>query len=258
MITRGLGVGTATSRREELVALLLSGRCVPALPFELTFPEVFFPDGNITARQGFHGILGNPPWDSLRRADDQFFGSIDFAALVGATKQEKKAAQDGLLEEPSVRHRYDSYVDSLLQQDRTADALFSVHKARVADQLAGRGSYDAFMLFAERGARVLSEDGCVGWVLPSAFHANEGATGLRRLYLEQMALKCCYSFENRCKLFEIDSRFKFALVVASRGGPTSQFPCAFYLHDNKWLFGSHGSVSCSLRRTSSSKQEANT
>src|SRR5262249_29538185 len=116
---------------------------------------------------------------------------------------------------------------------------FTVHKAKVGGELAGRGTYDAFMLFAERGHQLLSSGGQVGWVLPSAFHANEGATGVRRLYLEQMALRCCYSFENLRKLFEIDSRFKFALVVAARGGPTSEFPCAFYLHDDEWLFGDH-------------------
>src|SRR5262249_39791478 len=33
----------------------------------------------------------------------------------------------------------------------------------------------------------------------------------------------------------IDARCKFALVVASRTGPTTEFPCAFYLHDPAWL-----------------------
>ena len=72
--------------------------------------------------------------------------------------------------------------------------------------------------------------------VPSAFHANEGATGVRRLYLEKLNLRHCYSFENRRKLFEIDSRFKFATVVAQAGQPTEQFSCAFYLHDDEWLF----------------------
>ena len=49
-------------------------------------------------------------------------------------------------------------------------------------------------------------------------------------------MRCCYSFENRRKLFEIDSRFKFATVVAARPGPSTDFPCAFYLHDDEWLF----------------------
>lgn len=74
-------------------------------------------------------------------------------------------------------------------------------------------------------------------MLPSGFHANESATGIRELYLNQAALQCCYSFENRRKLFEIDIRQKFAAVVARRDARgTAEFRCAFYLHDLEWLF----------------------
>ena len=51
-----------------------------------------------------------------------------------------------------------------------------------------------------------------------------------------MNLRHCYSFENRRKLFEIHSSFKFATVVAQAGQPTEEFSCAFYLHDDEWLF----------------------
>ena len=68
-------------------------------------------------------------------------------------------------------------------------------------------------------------------VVPSAFHANEGATGIRQLYLRQTRLEWCLSFENRRKLFDIDSRFKFTLVVARLPGPTRTIRCAFYLTD---------------------------
>src|SRR5262249_33633060 len=89
----------------------------------------------------------------------------------------------------------------------------------------------------ERNTQLLAGTGWTGIVVPSAFHANEGATGVRRLYLERMGLKLCYSFENRRKLFEIDSRFKFALVVAQAGKTTDVVSCGFYLHDDEWLFG---------------------
>jgi hypothetical protein len=198
---------------------------------------VFFPLGTLASRRGFDAVVGNPPWEAIRRWDDQFFAAFDFEALVGATKREKKEVQERLLSVPAIRQAYEAYVESFQESDRIYDSTFTVHKATVGGQLAGRGTYDAFMLFAERGHHLLRSAGQLGWVLPSAFHANEGATGVRRLYLEQMALGCCYSFENRRKLFEIHRSFKFALVVAARGGPTSEFPCAFYLHDDEWLFG---------------------
>lgn len=98
------------------------------------------------------------------------------------------------------------------------------------------GKQDAYRAFMERGASLLCTSGLIGFVVPSAFHANEGATGVRRLYLQEMGMKACFSFENRRKLFEIHSSFKFAVVVAAQSGPTTEFPCAFYLHDDEWLF----------------------
>jgi hypothetical protein len=65
--------------------------------------------------------------------------------------------------------------------------------------------------------------------MPSAFHANEGATGIRRLYFQQADLHWCLSFENRRRIFDIDSRFKFDLIVAHRPGPTQSLRCGFYL-----------------------------
>ena len=38
-------------------------------------------------------------------------------------------------------------------------------------------------------------------------------------------------------MFEIHLSFKFATVIAKRGEITHSFPCAFYLHNDEWLFG---------------------
>jgi hypothetical protein len=52
-----------------------------------------------------------------------------------------------------------------------------------------------------------------------------------------MRLNCCFSFENRRKLFEIDGRQKFAAVVAEKNAAGSdEFLTAFYLWEDEWLF----------------------
>jgi len=99
------------------------------------------------------------------------------------------------------------------------------------------GKQDAFRAFMERNSQLLGRDGWTGVVVPSAFHANEGATGIRRLYLEKMGLRHCNSFENRRKLFDIHRSYKFATVVAQAGEATDAASCAFYLHEDEWLFG---------------------
>jgi hypothetical protein len=242
--------------------------------FDLVFPEVFWGEGDSgeqaagkwergtagtegraipSRRGGFHAVLGNPPWEAIRRHDNEFFAGYDLAALVGATKREKEAAYRRILARQDASAAYRRYIQAFEQQDRVTDRLFQVHQARVGGNLAGRGTYDAYMLFGERSACILNVRGRVGLVLPSGFHANEGATGLRRMYLEEMCTRCCYSFENRNKLFDIDSRFKFAVVVAENDpAGTRELDCAFYLHDLDWLFPPRAPMRYSLdfvRRT---------
>ena len=128
------------------------------------------------------------------------------------------------------------YCDIFERQKNCHNILYEYQKVSVGGDLAGRYS-DIYRVFAERNVQLLAHEGFAGFLAPSAFHANEGATGIRRLYLENANLQICYSFENRRKLFDIDSRFKFALIVARKGGTTADFRCAYYLHDDEWLFG---------------------
>ena len=138
---------------------------------------------------------------------------------------------------------FEAYKEAFEQQKRANDVQYVFQKVHVEGDLAGR-QIDYFRVFMERNTQLLGSDGLTGVVVPAAFHANEGATGIRRLYLGEMGLQFCYSFENRRKLFEIDSRFKFALVVARRKGPTDNLRCAFYLHDDEWLFGPRSTSEC--------------
>jgi hypothetical protein len=237
MIARGLGITEVPAERNVLYAMANSAPCVPALQYDLTFPEVFYATGVPHGRQGFHVVLGNPPWDRIRPFVKDFYAGINISVIDAPTKRERDLVLRSLEGRAEHRTAFEAYAEEFTAQGRAHDANFHWQSVRIGDVLAGRGNADAYCLFAEAGASLLNSTGCLGFVLPSAFHANEGSTGIRQLYLEKMALRCCYSFENRRKLFEIHSSFKFALVVASRTGPTSIFPCAFYLHDDEWLFG---------------------
>ena len=240
MIARGLGVEAVPSERLPLLDLSASEACIPALSYELIFPEVFFPRGEVGDRAGFDAVLGNPPWDRVRPFVKEFYAGIDISVLDAPTKRERDLVLRKLEGQAEHRAAFEDYAEEFTAQGRLHDAKFRWQSVRIGEVWAGRGNADAYCLFAEAGAYLLKSTGYVGFVLPSAFHANEGATGIRRLYLNEMALRCCYSFENRRKLFEIHRSFKFATVVASRTGPTTEFPCAFYLHDDEWLFGERG------------------
>ena len=210
-----------------------------AIPFDLTFPEVFYPNGVPHGRRGFHAVLGNPPWDAVRPKAKEFFAGFDFDIMDAPTKRERTDIESRLKNDPYITKLHTDYESGFSEQHRIHDILYKHQVVEVDGKKTG-GDPDLAKLFMERNLILTSQAGLVGIVIPSAFHANEGATGIRRLYLNENALKCCYSFENRRKLFEIDSRFKFATVVASRPGPTQEFSCAFYLHDDEWLFSDRG------------------
>ena len=234
-IARGLGVEDIPAERDALYELIKTGRCVPALPYDLTFPEVFYPSGVPYARQGFHAVLGNPPWDAVRPKAKEFFASFDFDILAAPTKRERVMIEKRLMENVEIERLHRLYEENFDEQQRIHEVLFQHQVVLVNGQKTG-GDPDLAKLFLERSPQLLKQEGFVGIVVPSAFHANEGATGIRRLYMEKMGLRCCYSFENKRKLFEIHSSFKFALIVAQAGKTTDSLACAFYLYDDEWLF----------------------
>ena len=247
MMARGLGVDDVPPDREQLYALLNGNGptpstprplnpLIPALPYDLTFPEVFYPTGVPFDRQGFDAVLGNPPWDKVRPSAKEFFAAFDFAILAAPTKRERTEIERRLRDDARIERLHRQYEHNIEAQHRCYNTLYVFQVAEVDGHKTG-GDPDLAKLFLERKPQLLQKTGRVGLVVPSAFHANEGATGIRRLYLERMSLECCYSFENRRKLFEIHLSFKFATVVAAREGPTDEFVCGFYLHDDEWLFG---------------------
>ena len=179
-----------------------------ALPWDLTFPEVF-QDG------GFEAVLSNPPWDVIQYRTEDFVAGFDLSVLDAPTKSKQTAIERRVLAEHG--EAFEAYKAGYDRQKRLANRLFSKRPG---------GAPDAFHLFAER---YLDLGKAIGALLPSAFHANEGATDLRRRYFSETQIACCYSFENRRKLFDIDSRFKFDLIVARKPGPTTSLRCAFYL-----------------------------
>jgi hypothetical protein len=233
-IVEGADGAALIAANPRLQAMVDKGRS--AVPFDLAFPEVFWRSGDPSARSGFDTVVGNPPWDAIQFKSKEFFANFDFTILDAPTKREREAIEKRLIADPACGPLFDRYKEEFEEIKRSIDQLYHFQKVFLEGDLCGR-QLDSFRVFMERNSQVLGLGGLTGVLVPSAFHANEGATGVRRLYLEQMALRCCYSFENKRKLFDIHRSFKFALVVAGAPGPTTEFPCAFYLHDDEWLFG---------------------
>jgi hypothetical protein len=235
-VSKSGDAGAVIAARPSLARMLEIGR--DALAFDLIFPEVFYPNSNgfPEERLGFHAVIGNPPWDAVRPKAKEFFASIDLRVLDAPTKRERAGVEQKLRQDARVAALESAYEAEVHHARRLHARLFEHQTARVGGARTG-GDPDMAKVFAERFVELCRPSGRVGVLLPSAFHANAGATGVRRLYLDKMAITSCFSFENRRKLFEIDSRFKYDLLVAVKEPPRAAFLCAFYRHDPAWLAG---------------------
>jgi hypothetical protein len=191
-----------------------------AVAWDLVFPEVF--------PEGFSAVLGNPPWEVVQHNTKDFVSNYEPAVREARSLAERARIEQAVLARPDAAAAFETYRLGFDRLKAIAHRLYRHQRVSTgADSTAG--NLDLFRLFAERNLELSARGGCIGVLMPSAFHANEGTTGVRRLYLQEASLAWCLSFENRRRVFDIDSRFKFDLIVAHRPGPTESFRCGFYL-----------------------------
>ncbi|MBS0638757.1 MAG: N-6 DNA methylase [Proteobacteria bacterium] len=196
--------------------LLEAGR--DAVPWDLAFPEIF--------PGGFSIVLGNPPWDVVLPNRKDFLATYDPSVLAASTRTSRDRIERRLLCRPDIASAFETYKSGI---DHTRHIIRRLYRRQRVE--ASAGSLDLYRLFAERGLHLAADHATIAWVLPSSFHAAEGSTGIRKAYLSEASLDWLLSFENRRRIFDIDSRYKFDLVVARRPGPTRSIRCGFYLED---------------------------
>jgi hypothetical protein len=210
---RGAWPATPTPGQAALMA-------TESVAWDLQFPEVF--------PIGFSIVLGNPPWDVVLPNTKDFVAEYDPAILDARTRRERAAIGTAVLARPGVAASFELYREGFERMKRFARRVYR-HQRATTGSVTTAGNLDLFRLFAERAMDLTAADGAIGMLMPSAFHANEGTTAIRRLYFRETTLQWLLSFENRRRIFDIDSRFKFDLIVAHRPGPTQAIRCGFYL-----------------------------
>jgi hypothetical protein len=95
----------------------------------------------------------------------------------------------------------------------------------------GPGKLYTYRLFVERAVRLLRPGGRLGLIVPASLWFDRGAEPLRRLLLEHCDWQWLYGFENRRRVFPIDCRYRFGVVIATKGGRTDVVRVAFRTTD---------------------------
>jgi len=91
----------------------------------------------------------------------------------------------------------------------------------------GKGKIYTYRLFVERSHQLLRHGGRFGLIVPASLWFDREALPLRNLLLDECAWEWLFGFENREKLFAIDSRYRFAAIVGQKGGQTQAVKVAF-------------------------------
>ncbi len=231
---------------EQIVGYLLRGETVPPslqpqlrearkvarrrkfFHWALEFPEV------LVERGGFDAVIGNPPWNTLSPDVKEFFGTFDptvFRRGVPKTEQERREAELRIDPEIDGGWRIEArYLHELSAYARPESGRFTWF---APDPQLRKGDANVYRLFVERAYSLLRRGGRLAQVLPESVYVSSPSTGVRRHLLLDGQLERCFVFENRKKLFPIDSRIKVVLLTARRGGgPTESFRAAFLVGKN--------------------------
>jgi len=197
--------------------------------WEVEFPEVFLD----RKTGGFDAVVGNPPWDKIKPDKREFYGTFDvlIRAFVGGALDSRVRELNALYPDLAAQYaQYEGRVRTLAGQLKNGgDYRFQRWDE---EGLNARVDPDLFKFFIERGYQLLASGGRSGTVAPSAVYNNESCTGLRHLLLDEAQIERFYGFENRRKVFPIDSRYKFVNLVFRKGGPDHRdFPAAFMRHN---------------------------
>ena len=166
------------------------------------FPEVF------AANKGFDVMCGNPPWDKLQMEEEKWFaGKND--NIVNAANQADRKKKIEKLQAVDV----DLYNEFIQACNGIASQSNFVKKSG-RFPLTAVGKLELSSLFAELCISFSKE--AWGLILPTGIAVNDSNKYFFSKLIDENRLVSLYDFENREKLFEIDSRIKFCLITAGK------------------------------------------
>ena len=183
------------------------------LHWELAFPDVF--GGR---RPGFDAVVGNPPWEVCKPNAREF--GMETAGLIDIPAWQQHCRQFRELSNWfSHRNQPGGPFD-----DRLRRAVGTAGRKTPASQRPfvhqGTGDLNTYKLFIEQALRVCRSRGRLGLIVPAGIYSDQGSSELRKLLLGKCRWEWLLGFQNRRRIFPIDSRFKFAAIVAQKGGRT--------------------------------------
>ena len=184
------------------------------LHLHLTFPDVFtVPEDSAEATNekcgwsgGFTCVLGNPPWDKVEFKEKEFFAVRDSSIAEAVGAQRKALIRQLAVTDPVI---YAVYRNEL----RHVGNIRHLLESSGTFPLCGRGRINTYAVFAELMHNIISTQGRVGVIVQTGIATDDTTKLFFSNLVDCNSLVSLYDFENRQKIFDIDSRIKFSLLT---------------------------------------------
>ncbi len=151
-------------------------------------------------------VLGNPPWEKLRFEERAFFRPV--CPAISATSQKNKR-------EKEIKKLAVNWLELLEYYQLLQDDYASVKKEIPKHPLLKVslvGELNTYAMFAELASRLTEKDGFAAIIVKSALVTSTCYSSCFRHFVNQGSLSEVFLFDNREKLFQIDSREKFCVL----------------------------------------------
>ena len=215
--------------------------------WELEFPDVFLGD-----ERGFDSFIGNPPWEILKPNLEEFFSNIDPLFRTYESALQRRILKDYFEQDPNVEQlwlaklesqaaasNYFAHASCPYGDPKSDDKPFSIVKSsqknkalhdrwRTARSLGrelgssppytrqGGGDLNTYKLFTELIMWLSSDSARMGVVIPAGIYSDFYTRDLRVAIFSTWSCEWVFSFENKQKLFPIDSTRRFCVLISSR------------------------------------------
>lgn len=151
-------------------------------------------------------VLGNPPWEKLRFEERAFFRPV--CPTISAISQKNKR-------EKEIKKLAVNWLELLEYYQLLQDDYASVKKEIPKHPLLKVslvGELNTYAMFAELASRLTEKDGFAAIIVKSALVTSTCYSSCFRHFVNQGSLSEVFLFDNREKLFQIDSREKFCVL----------------------------------------------
>ncbi len=185
------------------------------LHLHIVFPDVY-------AAGGFDAVVGNPPWGRIKLQEKKWFAHRSPEIAAASNKAARaRLIEDLKIQDPRLYHEF-------RVAKRHAERTSALIRRSGRYPLSAKGDINTYQIFADlmraAGQRA-------GMIVPSGIASDNQTKDFFNDLVTTRSLVSLYDFENRRKLFPIDSRYKFCLLTISGREPIDSARFVFFAHE---------------------------